>query len=83
MGCALPLFLALVGTAVASGGPSTAAVAFILYGAGMGTVLCSLTLIAGTMSFGILSRVAVSHGWFPGWARFSFSRPGRMSSTTR
>lgn len=57
LGCALPLFLALVGTAVASGGRLSAIVAFALYGAGMATTLGVLTLFAGILSFGILARV--------------------------
>jgi len=57
LGCALPLFLALVGTAVAAGGGGSAVVAFALYGLGMATTLGVLTLVAGIMSFGILARV--------------------------
>ncbi len=57
LGCALPLFLALLGTAVAAGGPWTAAEAFALYGAGMATTLGLLTLAAALISFGILARV--------------------------
>jgi len=57
LGCALPLFLALLGTAVAAGGPGTAVVAFALYGVGMATALGSLTLAAGIVSFGTLARV--------------------------
>lgn len=57
LGCALPLFLALLGTAVAAGGRWTAPVAFALYGMGMATVLGSLTLVAGIVGLGILGRV--------------------------
>jgi cytochrome c biogenesis protein CcdA len=57
LGCALPLFLALVGTAVAAGGRGTAIVAFALYGLGMATILGVLTLVAGIVSFGILARI--------------------------
>jgi len=57
LGCALPLFLALVGTALAGGGGAGAIVAFALYGVGMATTLGVLTLIAGIVSFGILARV--------------------------
>lgn len=57
LGCALPLFLALLGTAVAAGGPGAAVVAFALYGLGMATALGSLTLAAGIVSFGTLERV--------------------------
>ena len=57
LGCALPLFLALVGTAVAAGGPWSAVLAFALYGVGMATTLGMLTIAAGIVSFGILARV--------------------------
>jgi cytochrome c-type biogenesis protein len=57
LGCALPLFLALLGTAVAAGGPWSAVVAFALYGIGMATTLGVLTLVAGIVSFGVLARV--------------------------
>lgn len=57
LGCALPLFLALVGTAVAAGGQWNAAVAFALYGIGMATTLSVLTLLVGILGFGILTRV--------------------------
>jgi cytochrome c-type biogenesis protein len=57
LGCALPLFLALLGTAVAVGGPWSAVVAFALYGIGMATTLGVLTLVAGIVSFGVLVRV--------------------------
>ena len=51
------MFLALLGTAVATGGPWNAVVAFALYGIGMATTLGVLTLVAGIVSFGILVRV--------------------------
>ena len=57
LGCALPLFLALLGTAVAGGGTWSAVVAFALYGVGMATTLGVLTLAAGIVSFGILARI--------------------------
>jgi cytochrome c-type biogenesis protein len=57
LGCALPLFLALVGTAVVLGGVGSAVLAFVLYGVGMAATLGVLTVLAGIVSFGILSRV--------------------------
>jgi cytochrome c biogenesis protein CcdA len=57
LGCALPLFLALLGTSVAAGGRWTVPVAFVLYGAGMAAVLGSLTLLASIVGLGILGRV--------------------------
>ena len=57
LGCALPLFLALLGTAVAAAGRGSAVVAFALYGLGMATVLGVLTLAAAVVSWGIFARV--------------------------
>jgi len=56
LGCTLPLFLALMGTATASSGRWSAPIAFVLYGAGMAAALGALTLVAGVVSFGILRR---------------------------
>ena len=57
LGCTLPLFLALMGTATATSGRWSAPIAFVLYGAGMATALGVLTIAAGVTSFGILHRV--------------------------
>ena len=57
LGCALPVFLALLGTAVAAGGPLAAVEAFVLYGAGMAATLGVVTLVAATVSVGFLARV--------------------------
>jgi cytochrome c-type biogenesis protein len=58
LGCTLPLFLALMGTATATSRLYGAAVlAFVLYGAGMAASLGVLTLVAGLVSFGILEHV--------------------------
>jgi cytochrome c biogenesis protein CcdA len=57
LGCTLPLFLALMGTAAAAGGRWSAPVAFLLYGTGMAATLGVLTIVAGAVSFGILHRV--------------------------
>jgi cytochrome c-type biogenesis protein len=56
LGCTLPLFLALMGTAAATSGRGSALIAFVLYGAGMASVLGVLTVTAGVVSFGILGR---------------------------
>jgi cytochrome c biogenesis protein CcdA len=57
LGCTLPLFLALMGTAAATSRLYGATVlAFVLYGAGMATSLAVLTLVAGLVSFGILEH---------------------------
>jgi cytochrome c biogenesis protein CcdA len=57
LGCTLPLFLALMGTATAAGGRWNAPIAFVLYGAGMAAALGVLTVAAGVASFGVLHRV--------------------------
>jgi cytochrome c-type biogenesis protein len=57
LGCTLPLFLALVGTAMASGGPVGVIVAFTLYGVGMATTLGVLTLMTGIVGFATLARL--------------------------
>jgi cytochrome c biogenesis protein CcdA len=57
LGCALPLFMALMGTAVAAGGRLAAVLAFALYGAGMAAVLGVLTLVAGVATVAAVRRV--------------------------
>jgi len=66
LGCTLPLFLALMGTAVAAGGTPAAVMAFALYGAGMAAVLGVLTIAAGVASFGVLTRVRGATRFVPG-----------------
>jgi cytochrome c biogenesis protein CcdA len=57
LGCTLPLFLALTGTAVASAGTGAAVLAFVLYGAGMATALGLVTVAAGLVTFGVIVRL--------------------------
>ena len=57
LGCTLPLFLALTGTAVASAGAWAAVGAFVLYGAGMAVALGVVTLVAGIVTFGVIGRL--------------------------
>jgi cytochrome c biogenesis protein CcdA len=57
LGCTLPFFLALTGTAVASAGTGAAVVAFVLYGAGMAAALGVVTVVAGIVTFGVLGRL--------------------------
>lgn len=58
LGCTLPLFLALMGTATTTSRLYGASViAFVLYGAGMATALGVLTVVVGVTSFGILQRL--------------------------
>ena len=56
LGCTLPLFIALVGTATAAGGRGSAVGAFALYGAGMATTLGVLALVASLAGVGIVRR---------------------------
>jgi cytochrome c-type biogenesis protein len=58
LGCTLPLFLALLGTATTTSRLYGASViAFVLYGAGMAAALGVLTVVAGVVSLGILQRL--------------------------
>ena len=57
LGCTLPLFLALMGTAVASAGTWAAALAFVLYGAGMAATLAVVTLVAGLVTVEMIGRL--------------------------
>lgn len=56
LGCTLPLFLALVGTAMAAGGLGSAVGAFALYGAGMAMTLGVLALVASMAGVGLVTR---------------------------
>ena len=72
LGCTLPLFLALMGTAAATSRLNGAAVlAFVLYGAGMAAALGIITIIAGVVGFGILRRAR-------GFVRFVSSLSGGL-----
>jgi cytochrome c-type biogenesis protein len=57
LGCTLPLFLALTGTAVASAGTGAAVLAFVIYGMGMATALGLVTVVAGIVAFGVIGRI--------------------------
>jgi cytochrome c-type biogenesis protein len=58
LGCTLPLFLAVMGTATATSRIYGAGIlAFVLYGAGMAAALGVLTIAAGVASVEILRRV--------------------------
>lgn len=57
LGCTLPLFLAVVGGALASGGPLAGMLEFVLYALGMGAVITALTLSVGVFGQAVLSRV--------------------------
>jgi cytochrome c-type biogenesis protein len=66
LGCTLPLFLALLGTSVAIGGPWSSVVAFTLYGGGMATTLTVVALIAAVAGLGIVPRIGALRRVVPG-----------------
>jgi cytochrome c-type biogenesis protein len=66
LGCTLPLFLALVGTATAFGGLGSALGAFALYGAGMATTLAVLALVTSLAGVGIVTRGRTVARFVPG-----------------
>jgi len=56
LGCTLPLFLAVMGSALAAGGPLSGLQEFVLYALGMGAVVTILTL-----SIGLFGHALVGH----------------------
>ena len=66
LGCTLPLFLALVGTATAAGGLGSAIGAFALYGAGMAMTLGLLALVASLAGVGTVRRGRTVARFVPG-----------------
>jgi cytochrome c-type biogenesis protein len=56
LGCTLPLFMALMGTAIAVGGRLAAVIAFALYGAGMAAVFGVVTIVTGIATIGAVRR---------------------------
>jgi cytochrome c biogenesis protein CcdA len=56
LGCTLPLFLAVMGSALAAGGPFGGLEEFVLYALGMGAVVTILTL-----SIGLFGHALVGH----------------------
>ena len=66
LGCTLPVFLGVVGTSLQLHGLADAVGQFMLFGAGMGAVLASLTILTAGFGEGLIARVrAVSRhvGW--------------------
>lgn len=53
LGCALPLFLGVVGTALATEGPFPALRQYLLYALGMGAVVTALTVVAALARRGL------------------------------
>ena len=58
VGCTLPVFLVVVGSAVASGGTAAAFSQFVSYGLGMGAVVTLTTLAVATLKDGLVLRGA-------------------------
>lgn len=57
LGCALPIFLTVVGVSSAGHNPLASAAQFGLYGLGMGLVITVLTILAAVFKTALLSRV--------------------------
>lgn len=57
LGCTLPIFLAVVGIGLVSGGPAGAAFQLALYGLGMGTILTTLALAAALLKQTALPKI--------------------------
>ena len=56
LGCTLPLFLAVVGTAFARGGLAAGLGQLVLYALGMGAVVSVLTVLVALLGRGVLAR---------------------------
>jgi cytochrome c-type biogenesis protein len=57
LGCTLPTFLAVVGSAIAAGGVAEGAWRFVVYGLGMASVLVTLTVALALFKANFLTRV--------------------------
>jgi cytochrome c-type biogenesis protein len=66
LGCTLPLFLSLLGTANASGGRWAPFLSFALYGVGMATALGALTVAAGLAGVELVARARGVARFIPG-----------------
>jgi cytochrome c-type biogenesis protein len=66
LGCTLPLFLSLLGTANAAGGQWAPFLSFALYGVGMATALGTLTIAAGLAGVELVARVGGVARFIPG-----------------
>jgi cytochrome c biogenesis protein CcdA len=62
LGCTLPLFLAVVGTALARGGLLSGLGQFVLYALGMSVAVALLTVLFGLFGSGVLGRVRRAAG---------------------
>ena len=66
LGCTLPLFLAVMGTATAAEGRWSSVVAFALYGLGMATTLAVLALVIGVLRVEVVSQLRGATRFLPG-----------------
>lgn len=57
LGCTLPIFLVVVGSALTSAGPAGALLLFAAYGLGMGVVLASVSLATALFQSVLISRL--------------------------
>jgi len=57
LGCTLPIFLVVVGSALTSSGPLAALLLFVAYGLGMGVVLAAVSLAAALCQSVLISRL--------------------------
>lgn len=67
LGCALPVFLGVVGTSLQVHGAAAAVGQFVLYGIGMGAVLTAVTVATAWFGAGFSRRLR-SAGRYSGWA---------------
>ena len=67
LGCALPIFLGVVGTSLQLHGIVDAAGQFVLYGIGMGVVLTAVTLATAWFGAGFPRKLRAA-GRYSGWA---------------
>ncbi|HEY4026952.1 MAG TPA: cytochrome c biogenesis protein CcdA [Candidatus Dormibacteraeota bacterium] len=56
LGCALPIFLTVVGLATAAHDPARSAAQFVLYGLGMGAVVTALTIATALFKGAVVAR---------------------------
>ena len=64
LGCALPLFLGVVGTALATDGMVPALRQYLLYALGMGAVVTALTLLTAVARHGLFGTARRAGRWF-------------------
>jgi cytochrome c-type biogenesis protein len=63
LGCTLPLFLSVVGTALVAGGLGPGLLQFVLYGLGMGVVVTGVTLLVALFGRAVVTRARRAGRW--------------------